>query len=110
MKRILVTALSLFVLTKLFDTISFGSTYALLLTSLVFILANTFLKPILKFLKRPINVLSMGLVSFPINGLILFLSTNLIDGAYIESLSAAVFLSIALSFVSSLFQIPNLGR
>lgn len=110
MKRILTTILSLFILTKLFDTISFGSTYALLLTSLVFVFANTFLKPILKAFKKPINMVSMGLISFPINGLILFLSTSLVDGAYIESLSSAVILSMVLSFVSSLFQIPNLGR
>lgn len=49
--------------------------WKLLLVALIFALINTYLKPILKLLSLPINLLAMGLVGFVINtGLFLLLA------------------------------------
>lgn len=103
--QILSTSISFYILTKLFSSISFGSTYAIILMAIVFTIAHKLLKPLLQALRRPISIISLGFISFPVNGLIMLISANLVDGAYISSLPDAIILSLALSFIQSLVSI-----
>lgn len=103
--QILSTSVSFYILTKLFSSISFGSTYAMILMAIVFTIAHKLLKPLLQALRRPISIISLGIVSFPVNGLIMLISANLVKGAYISSLPDAIILSLALSFIQSLVSV-----
>lgn len=67
-------------------------------------LVNAFIRPILSILAFPITLLTFGLFTFVINGLTLWLASNLTPGYgfEIEGFLPAFFGSIVLTIVSSL--------
>ena len=96
----LANTISLRILDELFTGIYFNGFSAILLTGLILSLANYIIKPILKILTLPINILSLGLFSFVINALVLKISFTLSQGAYIKSFSTAIFVSIILAIIN----------
>jgi putative membrane protein len=76
--RILVNAAALWVAVQILpdSLLSFnfgGDWWKLLAVALVFALINSYLKPIVKALSFPISVMTLGLVAFVINALMLLL-------------------------------------
>jgi len=63
-------------------------------------IVNTFIKPILQLIALPISLLSFGIAAFLINVLLLWGTSKLVPGFYIESFNTAIVASIALSLVS----------
>ncbi|HEV8520404.1 MAG TPA: phage holin family protein, partial [Burkholderiales bacterium] len=63
-----INALALLALPYLFDSIRVDSFYTALVTALVLGLVNTLIRPILIVLTLPINLLTLGLFTFVING------------------------------------------
>lgn len=61
--------------------------------------ANAFVWPLLFFFTLPINVLTLGLFTFVINGAILKLSALLVPGFVIDTWFSAIIGSIVLSLV-----------
>ena len=63
---------------------------------------NIFIKPVIKVLSIPVNIITLGLFSFVINGLMVLLCSKIIGEQYfyIESFWAAVLFSIILSIVN----------
>jgi putative membrane protein len=74
-----------------------------ILLALVLGLMNTFLRPVLKLLALPINILSLGLFSLVINGIIVLLADKLIDGFFIPGLLTAIIFGLVLGIINSLF-------
>lgn len=64
--------------------------------------ANSLLWPILIFLTLPINVLTLGLFTFVVNGAILKISAWFVPGFSVKTWGAAIFGSIILSIVGVL--------
>src|SRR5664280_2537723 len=58
----------------------------ILLIALVFALVNSYLKPILKALAMPIGLLTMGLIAFVINALMLLGTAWLVNSAQIQDI------------------------
>ena len=88
-------------------TIVGGSWAGSILFSLVLAAVNTGIKPIIKLLSLPINVLTLGIFSLFINAFMLelasFISRNLLHaGVAIDSLGTAILGSIVISIVSSI--------
>ena len=81
-----------------FKVKSFG---AALIAALVIGLANALLWPLLIFLTLPLNVLTFGLFTFVVNGMVLKISAALLPGFAINGWLAAIFGSIILSLVSA---------
>lgn len=63
-------------------------------------LLNMVVKPILILLTLPINVLTLGLFTFVINGLIVLIASNIIIGFNVASFWYGLLFSIVLSFVN----------
>lgn len=82
-------------------SIYFDSFSALALTALFLTLLNVTLKPFLKVLSLPISVLTLGLFSVVINGLVLYAAISLSAGSYVSSFGMAIVASIILSVVNS---------
>lgn len=100
----LLSALALIVtayLVRGFKISSFGSA---LIAALVIGLANIVIWPVLIFLTLPINILTLGLFTFVVNGAVLRICAALLSGFAIEGWLAAIFGSIVLSLVSTGFQ------
>ncbi len=111
MKNALVTVMinmiSLWILEMIIPGIRFDGTWQLLRTAAALGILNSFIKPLLKVLSFPITLLTFGLFSFVINGLILQWSLSLGTGAsqsLYSSVIAAIVLGLINRFVSRLLE------
>jgi putative membrane protein len=65
-------------------------------------LINISLKPILIILTLPVNILTLGLFTFVINGLIILLTSSVINGFKVSGFWVAVLFSIVLTVINFL--------
>lgn len=98
---IFVNAISLFIVSKLMDSVYIGSLSSLLILTLIFGVLNLTIKPIINFFSFPITFLTLGLFSFVINGVVLKLSFMLVPGVHLYGFISAILASILLSVVNT---------
>lgn len=63
-------------------------------------LLNALIKPILILLTLPINILTLGLFTFVINGIIIILASKIVPGFKVKSFGMAIVFSIVLTIVN----------
>lgn len=63
---------------------------------------NTFIKPILMFLTLPLNILTLGLFTFIINAILLWVVSLVVSGVFINGPLSAVLAAVVLSVVSTI--------
>ena len=68
-------------------------------------LINAFIKPIINILTLPINMLTLGLFSFILNGIFILVVSNFVTGFHVSGFLWAVVFSVFLSFVNTFFGI-----
>jgi putative membrane protein len=111
------TGLALWVTSIVYDGISFGpdpQVITVLIVALIFGVVNAVIKPIVKLLSLPINVMTLGLFGLVINGALLLLVAWIADRAEqgfsvggfppdfsIDTIVAALVGGIVLSIVST---------
>lgn len=95
--RLIVSGLSIYIIAYLMDGINVDGIEATLIAAVVLGLVNTFVKPILLFLTLPINLLTLGLFTFIINGGFLYMTANLVNGFTVRSFLDAIIGAILLS-------------
>ena len=100
--KILLTALTLFLLAEYFPGIEIDKVSTAIVAALVFGLLNFLLKPILVILTLPINILTLGLFTLVINAFLLWLVGEVVPGFSINNFISAFFGAIILSLVSYL--------
>jgi putative membrane protein len=104
-----VHTLLLWVASQLFASVRFDTPAALLLSGLLFGVANALLKPLLVVLTLPITVVTLGLFLLIINAAILLLVAWLVPGFHLAGFWPAVgvglFISV-LSFFLSMIMAP----
>ncbi len=109
-KSIIITLLSIFLLASLLPSITYNSWATLIIASIVLTFLQKIVRPVLKILFLPINIITLGLFSWTINVLILWLAMLIVPGFHISSLIIGTFhlgniLSLLLvSFALSLFE------
>ncbi len=81
-------------------TLAVGTTWIALLTALVLAVINHTIKPFFMLVSIPINLLTLGLFSFVINGLMILLADKLIPDFAVPSLLFAIYFAIVLSVVN----------
>ncbi len=97
LKRFLIYFFCLLIVIQLLPGIQSASLLATILAAAVLGFLNMFLKPLLLLLTIPINILSLGLFTFIINGLLLYFTAALVPGFYISGFWSAVFGAIIFS-------------
>jgi putative membrane protein len=101
-------AFALFLVMKLVPGIQFDRFQDLLAGALVIGLLNTFLRPIISLLTLPVTVLTLGLFTLVINGLMFFLAAHLVTGFHVSgffsSFVAAFFFSLFSFLLNMLFR------
>lgn len=73
-----------------------------ILAAIVLGLVNTFVRPFLVYLTAPINYVTLGLFTFVINALMLYLTTSIVPGFGVEGPMTAVLAAIVLAVVSTI--------
>lgn len=102
--RLFINATALVIVDYLFTGIDFRDSGSLIIAAIVFGILNTFIKPILLIFTLPINILTLGLFTVVINGIILELTDFLLDSFYVSSFGVAILAAILISLVSIIMQ------
>ncbi len=88
---------ALFFVIKLIPGIQIDRFQDLLLATLVIGLLNVFLKPIIVLLTLPVTVMTLGLFTLVINGLIFYLAAHLVPGLHVSGFGAAFIAAVLYS-------------
>jgi putative membrane protein len=79
---------------------SIGTAWTALLTAIVLAIINHTIKPLFMLVSIPVNIATLGLFSFVINGLMILLADKIVTPFAIPSLLMAIYFSIVLSAVN----------
>ncbi|MFZ5437505.1 MAG: phage holin family protein [Patescibacteria group bacterium] len=103
------TGITFWILSYFVPTIRFANWTALIIASLVMVFIQKIIKPIVKLLFLPINVVTLGLFSIVINVAMLWLVTYLVPGfeitnmvvfgLHLDRFGSILFASILIGFV-----------
>lgn len=106
--RILINAFAIWLTSMLLSNFSFsGSVLNLIVVAVIFGLVNALVRPIVKLLTLPINLVTLGLFTLVINTLMLILTIWLSDslnlaGGVFENLLVAFVAAIIISIISTI--------
>lgn len=79
-----------------------------ILAAIVLGVVNTFIKPVLSYITAPLNVVSLGLFTFVVNAVVLFIVSAVVPGlkisGWIPAILGAVVLSVVSTVLSSLLK------
>lgn len=95
-----INALCLLALPYLLSAVQVASFGTALVVALVLGLLNILIRPVLLVLTLPINILTLGLFTFVINGLLFWVVSRLVDGFTVASFGWAIVAAIVYSLVS----------
>ena len=98
--RWIINALALLALPYLFESIGVDSLYTAMTTALVLGLVNALIRPVLILLTLPINILTLGLFTFVINGLLFWFVASFVKGFFVAGFWPAVAGAIVYSVIS----------
>lgn len=115
LRPVIVSGLTLTLLAFFLPTINFNNFTALILASFVLTILQKFVRPLLKLVFLPINVITMGLFSVFLNIFLLWLLTYLVPGFKIEAMMIGnialnqwmsyLLISSVISFVQSILSL-----
>lgn len=113
--RLVVNAIALWVATVVIEkiTISGGSNtqqaVTLIVVAAIFGIVNAVIKPVVKLLALPLYILTLGLITFVINALMLMLTSGIADVLnvpfHVDGFMAALLGGLVISFVSFLINL-----
>ncbi|KAF3362152.1 hypothetical protein PHSC3_001464 [Chlamydiales bacterium STE3] len=103
---LILNTIAVFVTASILPGIRLDGWSSALLVAVVLGLINAFIRPILLVLTLPINILTLGLFTFVIMGLMVLLASAIVPGFYVSgfwwSIAFAIILAFANSFLGAL--------
>ena len=78
-----------------------GGLWTALIVGCVIGLINNFVKPIVSVITMPVTVLTLGLFSFVVNGLMILLASWLVSGFHVDGILWAMLFGVVLSFANT---------
>ena len=96
-------SVSVFVTTKIISGIVVNPIWVALVVGACLTLFNMFIKPIIKVLTLPLNILTLGLFSLVINSILFWYLGTFIKGFEVSTLVAAFVGAIVVSVINWLF-------
>ncbi|MFT4103160.1 MAG: phage holin family protein [Burkholderiaceae bacterium] len=105
-----INALCLLALPYLMSAVTLSSFGTALIVALVLGLLNVFIRPVLVILTLPINLLTLGLFTLVINGLLFWVTSRLVDGFTIASFGWAIIAALVYSLISWAVSALLMGR
>jgi putative membrane protein len=96
----LINALSLLAVPYVLPSVRVDSFYIALVTALVLGLVNTLIRPLLLLVTLPITILTLGLFTLVINGLLFWFVASFVDGFHVAGFWSAFWGAIVYSIIS----------
>lgn len=98
-------AFALFLVTRLVNGIHIARFQDLLLAALTIGFLNAFLRPIVVLLTLPATLLTLGLFTLVINGVMFYLAAHIFDGFQVAGFSTAFIAALLFSIISFILSI-----
>lgn len=96
----LLSALGLFITSKIVDGFEVKSFGSAMVASMVVGFLNMILRPLLLLLTLPVNILTLGLFTFVVNAMVLRLAASMLKGFNIKSWGPAIIGAFVLAIVN----------
>lgn len=103
--KLIVNAAALFAVVRIVPGISVAGTGNLLLSALVLGLLNAVLRPIISFFSLPVTILTLGLFTFVVNGIVFALAAWIVPGFSVAGFGSAVLGALIFSIISFLLNL-----
>ena len=103
--NLLINGFAVFVTAYFLKGVYLDSFLTAIIVSIVLGLVNTIIKPILLLLTLPLNILTLGLFNFLLNGLMILLVSNIVPGFTVSNIWWAILFSLVLSLVNWFFHL-----
>jgi putative membrane protein len=100
--RLIINAVAFLIVSSIYSGIEVSGFWAAVIAALILGLINAFLRPVLLILTLPVNLLTFGLFTLIINGLLLLLASSLYSGLQIQGFWAAVWAAFLLAIVNAI--------
>ncbi len=97
-----ISAVSVIITAKLIKGFEVSGFWSALSAAVLIAIANTIIWPILIFLTLPLNVLTLGLFTFVVNGMVIKICAALLPGFNVKTWGAAILGALVLTIVSTL--------
>ncbi|MFH1603778.1 MAG: phage holin family protein, partial [Pseudomonadota bacterium] len=97
----LINALSLLAVPYVLPSVGVDSIYTAMMTALLLGLVNTLIRPLLVLITLPISILTLGLFTLVINGLLFWFVASFVEGFRVGGFWSAFWGAIAYSLISS---------
>lgn len=98
--RLIINAVALFAVVRLVPGISVAGTGNLLVAALVLGFLNAVLRPIIAFFALPVTVLTLGLFTLVINGVVFALAAWIVPGFSVSGIGSAILGALVFSIIS----------
>jgi len=98
----MVNALSLLAVAYLLPSVTVDSFYAAVITALLLAVVNTVIRPLLVLVTLPINILTLGLFTLVINGLMFWFVASFVEGFRVAGFWSAFWGALLYSLISTL--------
>lgn len=101
-QKVLLNGVVFLALANFLDGVSIDHWMTAILAAVMLSLLNAVVKPIISLFALPVTMLTLGLFSFVINGLMIWLTSFFVAGFAVSSFGQAIFVSLVLSIVNAL--------
>jgi putative membrane protein len=101
--QLIVSALAVIITASVLPGVRIESALTGIIVAAVLSLLNTLVKPILIILTIPITIVTLGLFLLVINAGMIMLTSRIVTGFHVDGFWTALFFSIILSLVTSIF-------
>ncbi len=98
---LILNALALIITSKIIPGFTIEGVGVAVVAALVIGVMNTLIRPILSFLTAPINLVTLGLFSFVVNAVILYLASLLVPGFNVDGAIPAIAGAVVLALTAS---------
>jgi len=92
--RLIINALFLLVSPLIFGGVAVSGWWAAIITALILGIVNAVIRPLIIILTLPINIITLGLFSLVINGLLVLLVSSIVKGFFVDGLWTDILLSL----------------
>ncbi len=106
--QLIISALAVIITSLILPGVHIDSPLTGVIVAAVLAVLNAIIKPILVILTIPITVITLGLFLLVINAALILLASYLVNGFNVQGFWTALFFSIILSLVTSVFN--NLSK
>lgn len=98
--NLLINGFAVFVAAYLLKGVHVDNFLTAIIVAVVLGIVNTIIKPVLSLLTLPLNLLTLGLFNFVLNGLMIILVSKVVPGFSVQNVWWAIIFSLVLSVVN----------